>query len=222
MALWPAQERTDRDMGTPLRQAKGRLSLPAKGLHASAQPSLFLNILPEVGVLRLRGCGSLIDSGLRGGQRSRSATGGCFMLTGIGRMEMRVRDLDACRAFYRDAMGLTEWGAPGGRGGGRSATFVVGESVLECIEDPDAVVGRLPTGEERDWADVPGSVNHLALYVDDIYTAYDQLKGKAEPRTLKDGPEAMPLGHTYLQRVAVGLRRPERLRGTDCRGDRAR
>ena len=97
-------------------------------------------------------------------------------------------------------MGLTEWGASGGRGGGRSATFVVGESVLECIEDPDAVVGRLPTGEERDWVDVPGSVNHFALYVDDIYAAYGQLKGKAEPRTLKDGPEAMPLGHTYLQR----------------------
>ena len=35
------------------------------------------------------------------------------MLTGIGRIEMRVRDLDACRAFYRDAMGLTEWGASG-------------------------------------------------------------------------------------------------------------
>ena len=122
------------------------------------------------------------------------------MLTGIGRMEMRVRDLEACRAFYRDAMGLTEWGASGGRDGARSSTFVVGESVLECIEDPDAVVGRLPTGEERDWVDVPGSVNHFALYVDDIYAAYDQLKGKAEPRTLKDGPEAMPLGHTYLQR----------------------
>ena len=122
------------------------------------------------------------------------------MLTGIGRIEMRVRDLDACRAFYRDAMGLTEWGASGGRGGGRSATFVVGGSVLECIEDPDAVVGRLPTGEERDWVEVPGSVNHFALYVDDIYAAYGQLKGKAEPRTLKDGPEAMPLGHTYLQR----------------------
>ena len=122
------------------------------------------------------------------------------MLTGIGRIEMRVLDLDACRAFYRDAMGLTEWGAPGGRGGARSSTFVVGDSVLECIEDPDAVVGRLPTGEERDWSDVPGSVNHFALYVDDIYAAYGQLKGKAEPRTLKDGPEAMPLGHTYLQR----------------------
>ena len=121
------------------------------------------------------------------------------MLTGIGRMEMRVLDLDACRAFYRDAMGLTEL-ASGGRGGGRSAAFVVGDSVLECIEDPDAVVGRLPTGEERDWVDVPGSVNHFALYVDDIYAAYGQLKGKAEPRTLKDGPEAMPLGHTYLQR----------------------
>ena len=97
-------------------------------------------------------------------------------------------------------MGLTEFGASGGRDGGRSSTFVVGESVLECIEDPDAVVGRLPTGEERDWVDVPGSVNHFALYVDDIYAAYGQLKGKAEPRTLKDGPEAMPLGHTYLQR----------------------
>ena len=63
------------------------------------------------------------------------------MLTGIGRMEMRVRDLDACRAFYGGAMGLTEL-ASGGRGGGRSATFVVGESVLECIEDPNAVVGE--------------------------------------------------------------------------------
>ena len=122
------------------------------------------------------------------------------MLTGIGRIEMRVLDLDACRAFYRDAMGLTEFGASGDRDGARSSTFVVGESVLECIEDPDAVVGRLPTGEERDWVDVPGSVNHFALYVDDIYAAYGQLKGKAEPRTLKDGPEAMPLGHTYLQR----------------------
>lgn len=130
------------------------------------------------------------------------------MLTGIGRMEMRVRDLDACRAFYRDAMGLTEWGTSGDRGGGRSTAFVVGESVLECIEDPDAVVGRLPTGEEKHWADVPGSVNHFALYVDDIHEAYAELKGKAEPRTLKHGPEAMPLGHTYLQRALLDFADP--------------
>ncbi len=125
------------------------------------------------------------------------------MLTGIGRIEMRVRDLDACRAFYGGAMGLTEWGASEGRGGARSAAFVVGESVLECVGDPGAVVGRLPTGEERDWAEVPGSVNHFALYVDDIYAAYAALKGKAEPRTLKHGPEAMALGHTYLQRALL-------------------
>ena len=95
---------------------------------------------------------------------------------------------------------MTECGTPGSRGGARSAAFLVGESVLECVEDANAVAGRLPTGEEKHWADVPGSVNHFALYVDDIYAAYAALKGKAEPRTLKDGPEAMPLGHTYLQR----------------------
>ena len=130
------------------------------------------------------------------------------MLTGIGRIEMRVRDLDACRGFYGGAMGLTEWGARGRREGARAAVYVVGESVLECIEDPGAVVGRLPTGEERHWADVPGSVNHFALYVDDIYAAYAELKGKAEPRTLKHGPEAMPLGHTYLQRALLDFADP--------------
>ena len=144
------------------------------------------------------------------------------MLTGIGRMEMRVRDLDACRAFYRDAMGLTEFGASGGRGGGRSASFVVGDSVLECIEDPDAVVGRLPTGEERDWVEVPGSVNHLALYVDDIYEAYAELKGKAEAEDVEGRSRGYAPGPYVPAAVVVGLCRPERLRGTDCRGYRAR
>ena len=130
------------------------------------------------------------------------------MLTGLAHVEMRVRDLASCRAFYRDALGLTEIAHDQGSDGAPTSLFATGSSFLECHQDPDATTGVSPSGELEDWALVPGSVNHLAFYVDSIEEAYARLKGRAEPFTLKSGPEAMPLGHTYLQRSLLDFTDP--------------
>ena len=123
------------------------------------------------------------------------------MLTGIGRLQMRVMDLAACSKFYGNVLGLPEIARGTGAGGRAAAAFAVGPSVLEIQEDPGAVSGLLPSGEpNEEWVEVPGSVNHLALYVDDNDLVYSALKGKAREAYVHGGPKAQPLGITYLQR----------------------
>ena len=126
------------------------------------------------------------------------------MLTAIGRLQMRVLDLAACTEFYRDVLGLPKIARGTGAGGRASAAFAVGPSVLEVQEDPGAVSGLLPSGgPNEEWVEVPGSVNHLALYVDDNDPVYAALKGKAPEAYVHGGPQAQPLGHTYLQRSLI-------------------
>ena len=125
-------------------------------------------------------------------------------MTSIGRLQMRVLDLKACGGFYGGVLGLPEIGRGVGADGRPSVAFALGPSVVELTEDPGAVNGRLPSGEpQKEWNEVPGSVNHLALYVDDNEAVYADLKGKAPEAYVHGGPQAQPLGHTYLQRSLI-------------------
>ena len=122
------------------------------------------------------------------------------MLTGIGHLQMRVLDLNACRRFYGDAIGLEEVGYGVDQDGSPTALFAVGSSVLELVEDAHAVHGLLASGEQKEWFDVPGAINHFAFYVDDNEDVYALLKDRLTSLSLQDGPQPQPLGHTYLQR----------------------
>ena len=126
------------------------------------------------------------------------------MLTDIGRLQMRVLDLAACIKFYGEVLRLPEIGHGIGMGGRKSVAFTIGQSILEIQEDPAAVNGRLPSGNpNKEWATVPGSVNHIALYVDDNDVVYTALHGKAPEAYVHGGPQPQPLGHTYLQRSLI-------------------
>ena len=125
---------------------------------------------------------------------------------------MRVLDLAACTEFYGGVLRLPEIARGAGAGGRAAAAFAVGPSVLEIQEDPSAVSGLLPSGEpNEDWGEVPGSLNHLALYVDDNDQVYAALKGKAREAHVLGGPQAQALGHTYLQRSLLDYRDPNGL-----------
>ena len=122
------------------------------------------------------------------------------MLTGIGHLQMRVQDLRASRRFYGDALGLRELGRGPDGEVSPTAMFGVGPSVLELREDPAAVSGLLASGEQKDWFEVPGSVNHFAFYVDSNEAVYALFRDRLTSLSLQGGPQAQPLGHTYLQR----------------------
>ena len=93
---------------------------------------------------------------------------------------MRVLDLAACIKFYGEVLRLPEIGHGIGMGGRKSVAFTIGQSILEIQEDPGAVNGRLPSGDpNEEWSKVPGSVNHIALYVDDNDVVYTAFNGKA-------------------------------------------
>ena len=61
------------------------------------------------------------------------------MLTGIGHLQMHVRDLAACRALYGEQLGLTEIARGEGPDGDQLSMFCIGDSILELHEDADAV-----------------------------------------------------------------------------------
>ena len=125
------------------------------------------------------------------------------MLTGVGHLEMRVRDLDACRDLYGEQLGLHEAAYGAGADGGRVSMFGVGDSVLELHEDPDAVTALLPSGERKHHMDVPGSVGHVALYVEDNDKAFEALRHVLAVNPLgstRDGPSVQAMDHSYMQR----------------------
>ena len=130
------------------------------------------------------------------------------MLTGIGHLEMRVRDLAACRAIYGEQLGLQEVAHGAGAEGDRVSMFAIGDSLLELHEDHDAVTALLPSGERKDHMDVPGSVGHFALYVEDNDEAFEALRHvlAANPlNTTRDGPSVQAMDHAYMQRSLLEL-----------------
>jgi catechol 2,3-dioxygenase-like lactoylglutathione lyase family enzyme len=133
------------------------------------------------------------------------------MLNGIGHLEMRVRDLDACRAMYGGQLGLQEVAHGAGPGGGMISMFAIGDSVLELHEDPDAVTALLPSGERKDHMDVPGSVGHFALYVENNGDAFEALRHVLAVNPLgstRDGPSVQAMDHEYMQRSLLELYAP--------------
>ena len=124
------------------------------------------------------------------------------MITGIGHVEMTVRDIAACSEVYGKELGFEELARGEGADGGQIAMFVCGTSVLELRENPDAVNGFLPSGEKKDPMDVPGSVGHFAFYAEDNDEAFVVLKDVllSKTRATKDGPAVQPVDHAYMQR----------------------
>jgi catechol 2,3-dioxygenase-like lactoylglutathione lyase family enzyme len=136
------------------------------------------------------------------------------MLTGVGHLEMRVRDFTACRAFYGPVLGLPEIAHGVGVEGLRTSMFATGASVLEMHEDPLAVSFTRSSGKlmpKSSWADIPGSINHIAFYVDDNDEVYEALSDNSELLDVGDKPAAQALGHTYLQRSLLEYRDPSGL-----------
>lgn len=134
-----------------------------------------------------------------------------IMLTGIAHLEMRVRDLAACRTLYGEQLGLKELAHGAGRHGDRVSMFATGESVLELHEDADAVTSLLPSGERKDPRDVPGSVGHFAFYTADNHEAFKVLKKSlgGTPLTTPDGPSVQPMDHAYMQRSLLQFDDPD-------------
>ena len=79
------------------------------------------------------------------------------LLTGIAHLEMRVRDLDACRALYGEQLGLKETAHGVGPHGDRVSMFATGDSVLELHEDPSAVTSLLRASVPSPAAGAPGA-----------------------------------------------------------------
>jgi glyoxylase I family protein len=88
--------------------------------------------------------------------------------SGVHHVSVNVDDVDACRAFYVDVLGLTEIERPELGVGG--AWLQMGPQELHLVE--------LPL--------VEGSGPHFALAVDDVAAARDELLGK--------GVEVTPIG----------------------------
>ncbi len=134
------------------------------------------------------------------------------MLTGIAHLEMRVRDLAACRTLYGEQLGLKELAHGVGPHGDRVSMFAIGDSVLELCEDPDAVTSLLPSGERKDPMEVPGSVGHFSFYTKDNHEAFKVLKNAmaSNPLTaLGDGPSLQPMDHAYMQRSLLQFNDPD-------------
>ena len=130
------------------------------------------------------------------------------MLTGIGHLEMRVRDLAACRAIYGEQLGLQEFAHGAGADGDRVSMYAIGDSVLELHEDPNAVTALLPSGERKDHMDVPGSAGHFALYVEDNDEAFAEFTHVLAVNPLnstRDGPSVQAMDHSYMQRSLLEL-----------------
>jgi len=128
------------------------------------------------------------------------------MLTGIAHLEMRVRDLAACRSLYGEQLGLEELAYGDGL-----SMFAIGDSVLELHEDADAVTSLLPSGERKDPRDVPGSVGHFAFYTADNHEAFRVLKESLVSTQLvtPDGPSVQPMDHAYMQRSLLQVDDPD-------------
>ena len=133
------------------------------------------------------------------------------MLTAIGHVEMRVRDIDRCRATYGAGLGFREIAYGSDADGHRICLFAVGPSVLELHEDPNAVSAWSPSGELLARQDVPGSVGHIAFYADDNEEAFMALRDAGIPLTTKNGPSPQPIDHCYMQRTLVEFRDPNGL-----------
>ena len=133
------------------------------------------------------------------------------MLTGISHLEMRVRDLEACRILYGRELGLEELGHGVDPHGERVAVFATGASILELHEDAGAVTSLLPGGGRKDPMDIPGSIGHFALYARDNHEAFSVLQQTMvrNPLTTQDGPSVQPLDHAYMQRSLLEFRDPD-------------
>ena len=133
------------------------------------------------------------------------------MLTGIAHLEMRVRDLAACRTLYGKQLGLEELAHGAGPHGDRVSMFAIGDSVLELHEDADAVTSLLPFGEKKDPMEVPGSVGHFAFYTEDNNEAFRALKdflASNSHNVTWDGPSVQPIDHAYMQRSLLEFSDP--------------
>ena len=133
------------------------------------------------------------------------------LLTGIAHLEMRVRDLDACRALYGEQLGLKETAHGVGPHGDRVSMFATGDSVLELHEDPSAVTSLLPFGEKKDPMEVPGSVGHFAFYTEDNNEAFRALKdflASNSHNVTWDGLSVQPIDHVYMQRSLLEFSDP--------------
>lgn len=118
------------------------------------------------------------------------------MLTQIGHVVFAVRDLEACRSFYGDQLGLRQVGR-GVDGDGRDGyCFSIGPSVLEMRHDPEAPRGDDDTGARAE-------VNHMALYVDDCEATYAILKDRGV--AFKAPPHSTEIGHRNMQRTLLTL-----------------
>ena len=133
------------------------------------------------------------------------------MLTGIAHLQMHVRDLAACRRIYGGQLDLQELASAVDAHGRGVSMFATGASVLELIEDPDAVVSNQPSGERKEFEDVPGSVGHWGFYVLDNDEAFVALKGflDSNARATTDGPEEQSIDHGYMQRTLLQFDDPD-------------
>ena len=145
------------------------------------------------------------------------------MITGIAYVEMRVRDLDGCRAIYGREMGLTEvqdttavltekgeWvSSASAESGDRESILQVGDSFLVLHEDAEAPTQVSPNGDVDRKS--TGSVGHYAFFVDSNQHAYFHMKGFFQTyrhvRT-KDGPSVQPMNHAYMQRTLLEFADP--------------
>jgi catechol 2,3-dioxygenase-like lactoylglutathione lyase family enzyme len=134
------------------------------------------------------------------------------MLTGIGHLQMHVRDLAACRALYGEQLGLTEIAHGEGPDGDQLSMFCIGDSILELHEDAHAVAEMQPSGEKKPRLDVPGSIEHFAFYADDnneVYALLQETMGDKPHFTTRSGPEVQTLGHAYIQRSLLQFDDPD-------------
>ena len=145
------------------------------------------------------------------------------MITGIGHVEMTVRDIAACSEVYGKELGFEELARGEGADGGQIAMFVCGTSVLELRENPDAVNGFLPSGEKK------GPHGRAGLGRPFRFLCGGQRRGV---RGVEGCPSQQNAGHQgragraarrpcLHAEVAAGVRRPQRLRRPDSRRARS-
>jgi len=116
------------------------------------------------------------------------------MLTEIGHVVLRTRDLAACRKLYGTELGLEEIAYGRSSDGREVAMFRLGPSILELEEDPSAPIRTYEPSNLRP------KVGHFAFLVEST----EKLSATFKERGFAHkGPSVQPIEHSYLQRSLV-------------------
>ena len=116
---------------------------------------------------------------------------GYSMIHKVEAIVLFVNDLAACTAFYRDTFTLPYKGSDA-----QSATFGLQEGLYLILLSPEGAAGLLAT-EATALKYGGGSRGLLAVSVEDVDSAYEDLKGKGVPfvRLPTDQPWGLRTAH---------------------------